>query len=339
MVIWTTVLCCWVLLAACLPPPVPSTPAASTVVPRSRDAASLPRVAYVWPGLPPTGVPFIDVFRDSLTEYGWTDGTNIFIDAYSVDRQVERYPHVVAEVVASRPNVIVVGDSAAAPIVAAATAEIPVVLTVGGNLVAAGQACAFNRPCGNITGLSMTIEPLSPKRLEMLKEIAPSVRRVGFLRNAGIPETQIELEAVQRVAAGLGVDIVPLQFHTPADFASTFQEALDNEIDGLVVMPDSVTVLHRAPILRFTSENRLPDAYGVKNIAADGGLFAYGADRFYNFRRAAFYVDRILRGTSPADLPIEQPAQFELVINLGRARQLDLTVPRSMQLRANEVLQ
>jgi ABC-type uncharacterized transport system substrate-binding protein len=123
----------------------------------------------------------------------------------------------------------------------------------------------------------------------------------------------LELETVQAAAARLGVEIIPLQFRTPADYASVFNEAVDRQAVGLLVMPDGVSVLNRAPILRFAAEFGLPDAYGVDVVARDGGLFSYGADRLYNFRRAAFYVDRLLRGAHPADLPIEQPARFELV--------------------------
>jgi putative ABC transport system substrate-binding protein len=284
------------------------------------------------------GPSLFEEFRAGLTALGWEDGKNIIVEAVSVDHQPERYPQVIDELVASQPNVIVVGDSAAAPRLAQATTTIPIVLTLGGNVVAAGQACSVNRPCGNITGLSLALGPLSPKRLEMLQEVAPTIRRVGFLRNSNIPETEVELEAVRAAAASLGVEIVPLQFRTPSDFDRAFQEGIDQRIDALLVMPDGVSTLNRPPILRFTSEFGLPDAYGVKNIVQDGGLLSYGADRVYNFRRAAFYVDRLLAGATPAQLPIEQPTRFELVLNRTRARQLGLTFPTEMLLDAQEVV-
>jgi putative tryptophan/tyrosine transport system substrate-binding protein len=325
------------LLLGCQPPaPRNVPPAARGSV--SSSAASPPRVAYLWPGPPPTGTPLIDVFRPALAEYGWEEGGNVVVESVHVENQAGRYPEVIARLVASRPDVIVVGDSAAAPLVAQATSEIPVVLTVGGNVVAAGQACSVNRPCGNITGLSLSLAPLSPKRLEMLKEIAPEIRRVGFLRNAGIPETELELEALRAGATMLGVEIVPLQFRTVSDFDAAFAAAVEREIDSLLVMPDGVTLPNRTPILRFTAEHGLPDGYGVSNMARDGGLFAYGADRLYNFRRAAFYVDRILRGTQPSELPIEQPARFELILNLARAQQLGLTLPNHLLLDASDVV-
>jgi putative ABC transport system substrate-binding protein len=280
----------------------------------------------------------INEFRAALPDYGREEGQNIIVESVSVDNQVERYSQVIADLVASHPDVIVVGDSSAAPLVAQATTEIPIVLTLGGNVVVAGQACRVNRPCRNVTGLSLSLAPLSPKRLEMLKEVAPTLRRVGFLRNSGIPETEFELEAVRTAGTMLGVEIVPLQFRIPADFEGAFREAIDNQIDALLVMPDGVSVLHRAAILRFTSEFGLPDAYGVDVVAREGGLLSYGADRLYNIRRAAFYVDQILRGAKPAELPIEQPTRFQLVINLARARQLGLTFPNNLLLEASEAV-
>jgi putative ABC transport system substrate-binding protein len=172
----------------------------------------------------------------------------------------------------------------------------------------------------------------------MLKEIAPAVRRVGFLRNSGIPETELELDELRAAARQLDVEIVPLQFRAATDFEAAFREASAQGIDSLLVMPDGVTLPNRASILRFTAEQDLPDGYGVSNMARDGGLFSYGADRLYNFRRAAFYVDRLLRGARPTDLPIEQPARFELVLNHPRAQRLGLTFPDHMLLAASDVV-
>jgi putative tryptophan/tyrosine transport system substrate-binding protein len=264
-------LLCWVLLTACQVVTPSSPPITRPVIPQLRDPAPLPRVAYLWAGPRPGSTrSLFDVFRDELPSYGWVDGQNVIVDSVSIDHQIERYPSAIAGIIASRPAVIVVGESVAAPMVKEATTEIPVVLTLGGNFVAAGQACSVNRPCGNITGLSLAFEPLSPKRAEMLKEMAPATQRLGFLRNGGIPETELELDALQRAAPALGLEIVPLQFRTPADFPSAFREATDHAIDGLVVMPDSLSVMHRAELLRFTSEHGLPDAYGVREHAVDG---------------------------------------------------------------------
>lgn len=329
------------LVTACQLPAVGSDTTPARPNPAPVDSARLPRVAYLWPGLrpAPTAPPLIDLFRSGLIERGWEDGRNFTFESVSADQDPARYPQLIADLVASHPDVIVVGDSAAASLVAEATHDIPIVLTLGGNVVAAGQACSVNRPCGNVTGLSISLAPLSPKRLEMLKEIAPRIQRVGFLRNTAIPETQLELEAVQAAAPVLGVEIVPLQFRTLADFERAFQEAMDAQIDSLLVMPDGVSVLPgRRAILQFASDHELPDAYGVSNIVRDGGLFSYAADRSYNLRRAAFYVDRILRGTRPAELPIEQPDRFELVINLTRTERLGLTLPNHILLQANEVV-
>jgi putative tryptophan/tyrosine transport system substrate-binding protein len=327
-----------VLLACGLPAvrgnstPVPPPPTVS---------ATLPRVAYLWPGLRavPTGPPLIDLFRASLTEHGWEAGKNVTFESVSAEQDTTRYPQLIARLVASRPDVIVVGDSAAAPLVAEATHDIPIVLTLGGNVVAAGQACRVNRPCGNVTGLSISLAPLSPKRLELLTEIVPGLQRVGFLRNSAIPETQLELDAVQAAAPTFGVTIVPLQFRALADLERVFQDALDQQIDALLVMPDGISlVAGRVSILRFAADHDLPDAYGVRDIVRDGGLFSYGADRTYNLRRAAFYVDRLLRGAQPAELPIEQPDRFELVINLARAERLGLTFPDHILLQANDAV-
>jgi putative ABC transport system substrate-binding protein len=317
------------LLAACQlqAAPVPPAPAANA----RGGQTGLPRVVYIWPGPPLSGGPTqLDQFHAGLREYGLIEGQNLLLETPHVGLQPERYPALIADVIASHPDIIVAGDSNAAPLLAEATTTIPIVLTVGGNVVAAGMACAFNRPCGNVTGLSMSVQHLSAKRLQMLKDVVPGIRRVGFLRNDGIPETQIELEALEEAAANLAVQIVELRFRSPADFDAVFRAAVDEQIDGLLVMPDGVSVVNRMRILRFAAEAGLPDAHGIRIMARDGGLFAYGADRDYNYRRAAFYVDRLLRGEKAGDLPIEQPSRFELVINLARAQQLGLTFPSYM---------
>lgn len=301
----------------------------------------LPRVGYVWLGVgtvPPNAQPFIEYFRAGMREHGWIEGQNYILEDRSADNQPERYPALIADLIGLPVDVIVVGESSAAPLVAEATSTIPVVLVVGGNFVTAGFSCSFNRPCGNVTGLSLSIQGLSPKRLEKLNEIAPHLRHVGFLRNAGIPETAAEEQLLRNGAAALNVEIIPLLFNRPDELEAVLADGMERGMDGLLVMPDGVTVRNRDRIIRFAAQHGLPDGYGVENMVASGGLFSYGASREYNYQRAAFYVDRLLRGAQPADLPVEQPARFNLVLNLRRADDLGLPFPPAILQEATDAV-
>jgi putative tryptophan/tyrosine transport system substrate-binding protein len=323
------------VLGACQPPSSPD------ATPRLQQPTLRPgppyRVAYLWQGRLDDDTTLMQDFRDGLQAHGWQDGLNLTLEIYAANNRVEQLSEIVNAAVASAPDLIVVGSSAAAPLAAQATQTIPIVLTLGGNVVRAGMACAVNRPCGNVTGVSLTLAPLSPKRLEYLKEIAPTVRRVGFLYFAGIPETQLEIDALQSVVSRLDVELVARGFNTPDEIPRTLQDLLAADIDALIIMPDSVSVAHRKVIADTTLEYRLPDAYGVNLAVRDGGLLAYGADRRYNYRRAAFYVDRILRGTPPDTLPIEQPDRFELHLNTARAAQLGIQPPAELLIEATQV--
>lgn len=281
----------------------------------------------------------IDYFRAGMRNSGWVEGQNFVLEARSADNQPDRYPALIADLVNLPVDVIVAAESTAAPLVAEATSTIPIVMVVGGDFVKAGFSCAINQPCRNITGLSLSVGALSSKRLELLLEVAPYVRHVGFLRNGKIQETQSEEAALRDDAAARGVEITSLVFESPSDLESILTTGLANGIDALLVMPDGVTVRNREAILRFTSQHRLPDGYGADNMARDGGLFSYGANREYNYERAAYYVDRLLRGAAPRDIPIERPTRFDLLLNLPRAASLGLTFPREMLLNARDVVQ
>ena len=313
----------------------------------------VPRAGAAPPGLPRIGYPtlipvrpgqgtFLNALRQGLSAYGYTENKNIVIELRDAGGAVERLPLIIQELVQLPVSVFVLPLSNTVLMAAKATRTIPIVSTTIGDPVALGLAQSLARPTANVTGLTVYSEPLTGKRLELLKEAAPAVRRVGLLRNSDYPETARDLSEAKLVAPRLGLALVPLDFTTPQEMQLALESGVRARIDSLVVVPDSVSAAHSAAIVRFATEHRLPGVYHNERFADPalvnpGGLIAFGPDRIYNFSRAAFYVDRLLKGTRPQDLPFEQPTRFRLAISLRAARLLNLTVPQSLLLRATDL--
>ncbi|HEY7064348.1 MAG TPA: ABC transporter substrate-binding protein, partial [Chloroflexota bacterium] len=298
--------------------------------------ARLARIGY--PLLVPVSVgqgdDFLDALREGLAEHGYHDGTNVAVEMRDAGGDTEQLPRILQELIDLPVDVFVLPLSNTVPMAAAATKTILIVSTLIGDPVALGLVQSLARPTANVTGLTVYYAPRTGKRLELLKEAVPAAVRVGLLRNTSYPETDQDWREAQAVAPKLGLDLVALEFAQPAEMLSALETGVRRGIDALVVVPDAVSASRYAAIVRFATEHQLPGVYHHERFAdpamADpGGLVAFGPDRFYNFRRAGFYVDRLLKGTRPQDLPFEQPTRYRLVISRRAARQLGVDLPQA----------
>ena len=281
---------------------------------------------------------FLDeAFRQGLRELGYVDGQNIAIEHRSPEWKYERLPGLAADLVRLKMDVIVAASPAATEAAKRATTTIPIVFTVSGDPVADGFVASLARPGGNITGLATIGPELVGKQLEILKGVAPKVSRVAVLQN---PNTHRGvLRQAEGAARALGLQLQILEARTPSEIEAAFAAMSRRRADGILVLRDAVFRAQRAQITALAAKNRLPAVYGLREEAEAGGLVAYGASVPQLYRRAATYVDKILKGAKPGDLPVEQPTKFELVINLETAKTLGLTIPPSLLLRADQVIE
>jgi putative ABC transport system substrate-binding protein len=273
-----------------------------------------------------------------LSERGWVEGRNLTVEYRWAEGRYDRSPALVAELVARKVDVIV---THAPPNVVAAkrvTSDIPIVFAAVGDPVGVGVVASLARPGGNVTGLSLQSADLAGKRLDLLRELSPGMRRVAVLGNAASPNNVMERSEVQEAGQKLGLEIVIPDVKTPQQIAPAF-EALKNRVDAWFVQTDPLTNTNRVQINRLVLEARLPASFGVREFAEAGGLMSYGPSFIDLFRRAGDFVDKILRGEKPADLPVEQPTKFELVINLKTAKALGLEIPPNLLARADEVIE
>jgi putative ABC transport system substrate-binding protein len=285
----------------------------------------------------PEVLRLIGLFRKGLRDLGWFEGQNLAIEYRYAEGKTERLSELAAELV--RLKVDVIATHSGSPIRAAkeATQTIPIVMVVSGDPVADGTVASLARPGGNITGLSILSPELSGKRLELLKEIIPSLSRVAVLRDPKMhgPAWK-EVEAASR---SLRLKLQPLDVRGPDDLARLFQEAIKGRARALLPLSHPLFSRdYRARIVELAAKHHLPVMYGNTDVPEVGGLMSYGADSSDNFRRAAVYVDKILKGTKPADLPVEQPMKFWFIVNLKTAKQIGLTIPPNVLVRADKVI-
>ena len=282
--------------------------------------------------------PYLNAFLQGLRDLGYEDGRNIAIEYRWADGREERLPELAAELVRFSPDVLVshaIGVNAAQK----ATSTIPIVMGVSSDPVALGLVKSLAKPGGNTTGVASQIIDVASKRLELLKEAVPKLKDVAVLSNLALPTTRRGLEEMAGAARTFGIRMRSFGVTTQATaLESTFAAILRERPDGLVVQPDPLTGKHSVAIAAFAARNRLPAIGGGKQFALDGGLASYGADFLESWRLAARYVDKILKGAKPADLPVEQLNTFELVVNAKTAKALGLTLPQSLLVRA-EVIQ
>ena len=301
----------------------------------AQPASKHPRIGILRPGSPPD--PLLDAFRQGLRELGYEEGRNISIEYRWAEGRDERLPGLAAELVRLKVDVIVAG-AGAVEAAKHATTTIPIVMPVSGDPVRAGLVASLGRPGGNITGLTSLSGELPGKWLELLKETLPRVSRVAVLWDPASDPSQVKTS--EAAARSLGVRLQVLKVGRAASFEPAFAEARHNDAGALIVLGSPSFYVHRTRLVELAAKHRLPTIYAQREfVVGSGGLMSYGADYHDQFRRAATYVDKILKGAKPADLPVEQPTVFELVINMRTAKTLGLTIPPSVLARANEVIE
>ena len=274
--------------------------------------------------------------RQGLRDLGYVEGQTIRFEARWAQGRTDRLPGLATELVGLRVDVIVTGGGEAARAAKQVTTTIPIVMATGSDPVKLGIVESLARPGGNVTGVSSISSELMAKRVELLREILPKISRVAILWD-GTAQTRISVQELEAVARALGIVVHPLSVRGPGDFARAFSETGGER--AMIVVASSFMFTERKRIADLALKHRLPTAVGAREYVEVGGLFSYAVNFLDQFRRAAAYVDRILRGARPADLPVEQPTTFELVINLKTAKALGLTIPPSLLQRANQVIE
>jgi putative ABC transport system substrate-binding protein len=306
----------------------------------AQPAGKVSRIGYLSPLSPAADAARREGFRQGLEELGYRDGQNITIEYRWAEGKLHRQDDLAAELVRLKVDVITAaGGVHTARAAKRATTRIPIVMTIGDDAVATGLVTSLARPGGNVTGLNTLTQDLTAKRLQILRELLPSIHRVAVLWNPTVPERAADLETLQLAARTLQVEIQPLEVRGPEDLDDKLKAMVKGRAEALVVFADPVTHTFLTKIIEFATKNRVPTMFGQRAPGDAGGLMSYGANYEASFRHAAIYVDRILRGTKPAELPVQQPTKFELVINLKTAKELGVTVPRSLLLRADHVIQ
>jgi len=281
--------------------------------------------------------PWTAAFVVRLRELGWIEDRTIAVEYRWSEGRIERYTEIAAEFVRLNVDVIVTG-SHAVPAAKQATSVIPIVFVLALDPVGGGLVASLARPGGNVTGLSIQAADLAGKRLEILREVVPRLRRLAIMGNVGFAEAVLEMGEVQAAARTLGLEVEPLEIRRAEDITPAF-EALKAQADALYVAQDALVATNRTRILTLALSAQQPTIFGTRDFVQAGALMSYGPNFPDQFRRAAELVDKILRGAKPADLPVEQPTKFDLVINVTTAKALGLTIPESLLLRADEVIE
>ncbi|HEX2930319.1 MAG TPA: ABC transporter substrate-binding protein [Candidatus Binatia bacterium] len=306
----------------------------TTASAQAQQPARIPWIGY----LAGSGSGPVPAFLEGLRELGYVETKNIGIVFRTSESRPERYPDLVAEVVRLKVDVILVDGSSFALTVKKATSSIPIVVSSSTDPVGTGLINSMARPGGNVTGLTTLSEELGGKLLELLKEIVPGVNRIAILRPRGLAN-DIFIKETEPTAQRLGIKLLPLVFRGPEDFEELIRSATKERANGLIERQGpSISMADRKRVVELTMKNRLPTISTFSGWADIGGLVAYGADRNAIYRRAAYYVDKILKGAKPADLPVEAPTKFELVINLKAAKQIGVTIPQNVLARADKVI-
>jgi putative ABC transport system substrate-binding protein len=306
-----------------------------------QPSSTVRRIGFLSPGVARTMAVrgLVEAFRQGLKEYGWVEGQNISVEYRFAEGKEEALPGIAAALVQSRLDVIVADGTAAIQAAKNVTQTVPIVMAVSNDPVGTGLVASLNRPGGNITGLSILTGELVSKWLQLLTEIVPGLARVAVLSNPLNPSSAPLLEQTKAAAQSLGVEIHVAEVQGPDRFESAFAAIKAARAGALIVLPDGMLYSQHPRIVTFSAASHLPALFGQKEVVEAGGLIAYGPNIPASFRRSAAYVDKILQGAKPADLPVEQPTIFELVVNLETARAIGLTIPASILLRADEVIE
>ena len=321
----TVITLCALLLAVCLSA-------------NAQQATKVPRIGFLGAFSASDFANRLDGLRQGLRELGYEDGKNIVIEYRFSEGKFDRLPKLAAELVSDNVELVVTAGEAAIRALKQVSKTIPIVVGVTGDLVVTGHAASLAHPGGNVTGFVDTSPDLSGKRLELLKEVLPKTSRIAVLWNAANPVKVLDFKETEMAAQALGLKLQSLKVKASEDFDKEFKATTIQRAGALVVLQDALTVYNARKIVSFAKTSRLPAMYGSTEFVDVGGLMSYAANFPDLFRRAATYVDKILKGTKPGDLPIEQPIKFELVINLKAAKQIGLTIPPNVLARADRVI-
>ena len=302
----------------------------------AHQAGRRPRVGILnaaAPGRPETA------FRDGLRALGYVDGTNVAVDSRFAQGRAESLPALARELLGAEPDVIVTFGTAAAEAVKNATATTPIVMALAGDPIETGLVTSLAKPGGNVTGLSMANPELAAKRLDLLRELVRKLNRLTVLGDLSGSPRPVEVRQTQEAARAHGVTVTLVEFTRAERLAVALSEVRHTRPDALLILNSALTATHRRQITDFALKNRVPLVSSTSEWAVSGALMIYAPNVIDSCRRAASYVDKILKGAKPADLPIEQPTKFELVINLKTAKALGLTIPRSLLARADQIIE
>jgi len=304
----------------------------------AQQPKKVPRIGYLSAFTPSAGGPLLEAFRQGLRELGYVEGQNIFIDYRWAEGKPDRFPILAGEMVQLREDLIVTQSNAGAAALQQATQSIPIIVVAMGDPVASGFVASLARPGGNITGFSNQAEELAGKWLELLMETAPKVSRVAVLAVSQTLAHHTFWEEIQVAAKASKVSLQREEITGPEVIDHSFDNLIKGGARALIVLPHAVSFAHRVQMVSLAAKNQLPGMYSDRLYAEDGGLMSYGTDLVDLHERAAIYVDKILKDAKPADLPVEQPKKFILVINLKTAKQIGLTIPPNVLARADRVI-
>jgi putative tryptophan/tyrosine transport system substrate-binding protein len=305
----------------------------------AQQSRKMPRIGILLPGTPPSFSLRTKAFLDELRELGYVEGKTIAIEWKWGNDQLDTLSGLAADLVRSDVDVIVTGGTSAAKALKAATRTIPIVMAIVGDPVAAGLVDSLARPGGNATGFSIVAPELGTKRLELLKEIVPNLSTIAVLSNTKNPQSKIEMKEMLIATQAMGIQLHPAEISTEDGLEDAFAVMNKASAQAVIVLTDPILFSQRKRTVDLASKYKLPAVYFFQGFVEDGGLMSYGPSDADLFRRAAGYVDRILKGTKPGELPVEQPTKFDLYINLKTAKALGLTIPATLLATADEVIE
>ena len=304
----------------------------------AQQARKLPTIGYMGANTASEESQWVAAFLQRLRELGWIEGRNIAFTSQWAEGRSERSPEIVAEFVRNKVDVIVTTGTGPAAAAKQLTSAIPIVFASAGDPVGSGLVASLARPGGNVTGLSSQTTDLGPKKLEFLREVVPGLRRLAILSNVGAANAVLEAGDVKAAAIALGIEVIIFELRQAEDISTAF-EAVKNRADALYVTSSPLLTTNRIRINTLALSARLPTIYAFRENVKAGGLMSYGPNFTDLYRRAADFVDKILRGTKPADIPVERPTKFDLIVNMITAKALGLTIPETFLVRADEVIE
>jgi putative ABC transport system substrate-binding protein len=308
------------------------------VIAEAQQPKKIPRIGFLTATSASSQAPRLEAFRQGLKDLGYFEGKNITIQYRFAEEKLDRVANLAAQLVHLKVDIIVTGGGTSTRAVKEATVTIPIVMGFDNDPVGSGFVASLARPGGNITGLSTLSPEISGKQLELLKEIVPKLSRVAVFGSSIAPGNAQALKEIEVAADAFGVKLQHLEVRDPKDIETAFRAASKGRADAVLVLPSPITLSQRRQIVDLAANSRLPAIYWATEFVEAGGLMTYSVSFTDLFRRAATYVDKILKGAKPADLPIEQPKKFEFIINLKAAKQIGLTIPPNVLARADKVI-